>query len=69
MNRAERRRIERQRQRLGVQKAKTEAVDTAIILLMSLPVKVLHDQFGWGEKRLGRFSEALDRCILRLCGW
>lgn len=59
MNRAERRRLQIQRQRLGVQKAKEDAVDTVMILLMSLPVKVLHEQFRWGEKRLGRFCDAL----------
>lgn len=59
MNRAERSRIEKQQQRIGVQKAKEEAVDTVMILLMSLPVKVLHERFNWGEKRLGRFCDAL----------
>lgn len=59
MNRAERRRLERQQKKLGVQKAKEDAVDTVMILLMSLPVKVLHERYGWGEKRLGRFCEAL----------
>lgn len=86
MNRAERRRLEKQKHKEPVmmvkrselleikgqiakvkkemeanppEKAQEEAVDTAIVLLMSLPVKVLHDSFGWGRKRLGAFSEAL----------
>ena len=59
MSRKLMREIEKRKQKIDVKRAKAEAVDTAIILLMSLPVKVLHDQFGWGEKRLGRFSEAL----------
>ena len=40
------------------EEAKQEAVDAAIILLLSLPCKVLHDHFGFGSrKRLPQFSE------------
>ncbi len=42
------------------EEAKQEAVDAAIILLLSLPVKVLHDNFGFGaRKRLPQFAELL----------
>lgn len=42
------------------EEAKREAVDEAIILLLSLPVKVLNDHFGFGtKKRLPQFAELL----------
>lgn len=41
-------------------KAADEATETAMILLLSIPIKVMHEQFGWGmKKRLSRLSDAL----------
>ena len=41
-------------------KATEQAVDTAMILLLSIPVKVMHDKYGWGmKKRLPELAEAL----------
>lgn len=43
-------------------KIKEEAVDQAMVLLFALPVKVLHDEYGWGtRKRLPEFADALTR--------
>lgn len=37
-----------------------KAIDTAITLLLSIPIKVVHDKYGWGmKKRLPEFAEAL----------
>lgn len=42
------------------QTAVSEAVDTAMILLLALPIKVLRDEYGWGtKKRLPEFAEKL----------
>lgn len=42
------------------QEAAEEAVDTAITLLLAIPIKILHDQYGWGtKKRLPEFGEKL----------
>lgn len=36
------------------------AVDTAMVLLLSIPIKVMHDKYGWGaKKRLPELAEAL----------
>lgn len=35
---------------------KKEAVDEAVTLLLTIPVTVLHDKFGFGRIRLDRFS-------------
>lgn len=41
-------------------KATADAVDAAMVLLLSIPVKVMHDKFGWGmKKRLPELAEAL----------
>lgn len=41
-------------------KATEQAVDMAMILLLSIPVKVMHDKYGWGmKKRLPKLAEAL----------
>ena len=40
--------------------AAEEATETAMVLLLSIPVKVMHEVFGWGmRKRLPRLSDAL----------
>ena|SRR3712207_2471683 len=37
-----------------------DAIDAAMILLLSIPIKVMHDKYGWGiKKRLPELSEAL----------
>lgn len=75
MNRAERRRLEKQGKDVPkdpvisiktseLQQIKNEvrkeAVDTAMILLLGIPVKVLHDKYKWGtKKRLPKFGEAV----------
>lgn len=75
MNRAERRRLEKQGKNVSKEpvismkvsdleriknEARSEAVDTAMILLLGIPVKVLHDKYGWGmKKRLPEFAESL----------
>lgn len=36
------------------------AIDTAMILLLAIPVKVMHDKYGWRmRKRLPEFAEAI----------
>lgn len=73
MNRAERRRLEKKqnkkqpvynvsKQNLDKikQDATEEAVNEAMILLFSLPIKVLKNHYGWGNiKRLPDFAELL----------
>ena len=75
MNRAERRRLEKQGKTVQKEavlsmkasdleriknEAREEAVDTAMVLLLGIPVKVLHDKYGWGtKKRLPEFAEAV----------
>lgn len=42
------------------QEASEKAVNTAMILLLGIPVKVLKEQYGWGmKKRLPEFCEAM----------
>lgn len=41
------------------QKAYADATDTAMVLLLSMPVRVMHEQYGWGAKRLTALGEAL----------
>ena len=37
-----------------------KAIDTAMVLLLSIPIKVMHDKYGWGmRKRLPELSDAL----------
>ena len=36
-----------------------DAADTAVVLLLSMPIRVMHEQFGWGKKRLMELAEAL----------
>lgn len=59
MNRAQRRRagITGPQAALIKQQATCEAVDTAFFLLLSIPVMVLHDRWGFGRRRLERFSD------------
>lgn len=68
MNRAERRRQAKAQvkdpiismKKSDIERIKAEATETAMILLLSIPIKVMHDTFGWGSrKRLPRFSDAL----------
>lgn len=43
-----------------IDRIKREATETAMVLLLSVPIKVMHEQFGWGmKKRLPRLSDAL----------
>ena len=37
------------------QDAAQEAIDKAFVLMLSLPMIVLHDKYGWGKKRLSDF--------------
>lgn len=37
-----------------------KAIDIAMVLLLSIPIKVMHDKYGWGmRKRLPELSDAL----------
>ena len=68
MNRAERRRNARQGKPKTyvltedqIQQIKLDAVneatDKAVLMLLSIPVMVLHDKFGFGKQRLTRFMD------------
>lgn len=71
MNRAERRRSAKQQQKQEqrtyvlteeqIEKMKMDAVleatRRAFLMFMSIPVMVLHDKFGFGHQRLGRFMD------------
>ena len=66
MNRAERRRQGKMpkdpmvsMKKSDIARIKKEAAETAIILLLSIPVKVMQDKFGWGKKRLEALSSFL----------
>lgn len=68
MNRAERRRQAKtalkdpviMMKKSDIDRIKHEATEQAMILLLSIPVKVMHEKFGWGSrKRLPRLSDAL----------
>ena len=73
MNRAERRRLQKKQnkkepvynisqQNLNKikQNVTENAVDTAMVLLFSLPIKVLKKHYGWGnKKKLPEFGEFL----------
>ena len=72
MNRAERRRQAKltgssvtkdpiiSMKKSDIDRIKREATETAMILLLSIPIKVMHEQFGWGmKKRLPKLSDAL----------
>lgn len=37
-------------------KIKNDAVDEAMVMLLTIPVVVLHDKFGFGQLRLDRFT-------------
>jgi Ca2+-binding EF-hand superfamily protein len=37
--------------------ATTQAVDTAFIMMLSIPLMVLRDKYGFGKKRLEKFSD------------
>lgn len=40
--------------------AVSKATDAAMVLLLALPIKVLHEEYGWGtKKRLPEFGEKL----------
>lgn len=40
--------------------AEEKAIDTSMALLFSIPIKVMHEKYGWGMKsRLPELSEAL----------
>lgn len=43
-----------------VEKIKQDAIDSAMVLLFGIPVKVLRDYYGWGaKKRLPEFADYL----------
>lgn len=42
------------------EEANSMAVDTAMVLLLAIPIKVMHDKYGWRvKKRLPELSDAL----------
>lgn len=64
MNRAERRRLEREVGKnvsealINVKKqASSEAIDTAFIAMLALPMLVMRDKYGLGKVRLERFMD------------
>lgn len=68
MNRAERRRkgIKGKEPVLNIkaadianikEKAALEAMDIAFVMMMSIPIMVLRDKYGFGKKRLDAFSD------------
>lgn len=64
MNRAERRRLEREVGKnvsealINVKKqASSEAIDTAFIIMLALPMLVMRDKYGFGKVRLERFMD------------
>ncbi len=72
MNRAERRRLEKQGKAVPKEtvinikssdvlaikkKAATEAADLAFFLMLSIPMMVLHDKYGFGKVRGERFMD------------
>lgn len=72
MNRAERRRANRQQKEsvINIKKndinrikesATDEAVSRAFFLMMNVPLIVLRDTFGFGEKRLGKFIDEVKK--------
>lgn len=40
------------------EKARKDAIDTAFILMLSIPTMALRDKFGFGKTRLERFTDA-----------
>lgn len=72
MNRAERRRLEKQGKKNPTltiktseleamkQKERQKALNAVLPLLLGLPVKILKEKYGWGtQKRLPDFADAL----------
>ena len=70
MNRAERRRLKHNQEgrepvynvrqsdlEAAKQKAAQKAIDAAFILMLSIPVMVMRDKYGWGKKRLPEFMD------------
>ena len=50
-------------EQIAVEKARNVALgtDQAIILLLSIPLKVMHDKYGWrARKRLPEFCDAIS---------
>lgn len=41
------------------QQAELDASAEAVAMLLSLVIKVMHEKYGWGFKRLGDLSEAI----------
>ena len=80
MNRAERRRIQKKQNKKEpiynisqdhINKIKADAYEkattTAMVLLLSLPIKVLKEHYGWGYKRLPEFAEFLTDAYQDFC--
>lgn len=68
MNRQQRRQNERESKKdpryylseSELNKVKSDAVDTAMMLLLYIPINVMHEKYGWGAKsRLPRLAEEL----------
>lgn len=75
MNRQERRKLQKQHgARIApprvytltdadLQRIESKAVDDALRALLAIPVMVLHDKYGFGEVRLGRFMGYVNTWI------
>ena len=71
MNRAERRKYKKQGLEVSkeptynlkqqdIDRIRSEALGQAFVLMLAIPVKVMHDEFGWGlKKRLPELGEAI----------
>lgn len=75
MNRAERRRLEREQGKAQKvytltqaqidamkQEAVSEAVDTAFLLMLSIPVMILHDKY-WVKTASKKLPKFVDQCL------
>ena len=51
---------ERQVREMAEAKSRQKAIDDAFILMVGIPVKVMHDKYGWRlRKRLPELAEAI----------
>lgn len=58
--RAEYLKAKREELEKAYQRGKEEAIDEAFLLMIAIPIKVLHDFYGWrSSKRLPEFSEQI----------
>lgn len=49
----------RQAQKAAFRKAYAEAADTAFALLLSIPICVMHEKYGWSDEELMELAEIL----------